>query len=98
MQAIPVSKKLAWLAYLALAVACVATALVTLVWFSGIGILIRDAWGLAIVLGTMIVMSGGVVAAATFAFRRRIYWAWAALAVAYAPFAIAGLFSLLANP
>ena len=97
-QELPTNRKLVWLVYLALAVACLCTALVTLIWFSGVGILVHNVRGLVLALGTFALMCGGVVSAVMLAFQRRIYWAWAAIAVAYVPWAVfAGLSSLQAN-
>ena len=88
MQTRPATTKLAWLAYLVLAAACVVSALSALMGFAGVGFLIHDAQTLATALGLVAFIGGGVVSTAVLAFRRRIYWAWTALTVTWVPFLI----------
>lgn len=81
----PLKNRLAWLGYLAFALTWVLTALVNLVGLAGLGFLILDARGNAMVIVLFALVSGGLVASAVLACKRRIYWAWAGLALAWAP-------------
>jgi pheromone shutdown protein TraB len=91
----PQKSRLAWLGYFAFALAWAFTAFVVLVGLAGLGFSIIDARGAAMAIALFAIFGGGLAASAVLALKRRIYWAWAGLVLAWATSLLTALASAL---